>query len=201
MAVGLLVGTRHKHESSRATQACNDYLRMGPYRSLTRLITFYLENDQTTMPTKARGTIDHWSSSYGWVARAEQYDTLLEHEKNERAREVMISGLALAHERVEKLHYLSKFLEEQIYEQDEDGNYPNVWLPDVKQIGKGESVERVDIVRFNASLIDQYRGTLDDLAKETGGRKLVQEIKGNMAMAQSQVVIVQMPSNDRGDET
>jgi hypothetical protein len=56
--------------------------------------------------------------------------------------------------------------------------YHKVWLPDVKQIGGGEHAERVDIVRFNAALIEQYRGTLDDLAKETGGRKQKMEVTG-----------------------
>jgi len=112
-----------------------------------------------------------WSSRYGWPARAESYDAQLEQQKTARANEIMHSGLALEHERVEKLEHLAAFLEEQIYEQGEGGVFHNVWLPDVKQIGAGEFAERVDIERFNAPLISEYRATLDDLAKETGGRK------------------------------
>lgn len=55
---------------------------------------------------------------------------------------------------------------------------PNVWLKDVKQIGSGESAERVDIVRFNAAMFEQLRGTLDDIAKEVGGRVQRQEVSG-----------------------
>jgi hypothetical protein len=41
----------------------------------------------------------------------------------------------------------------------------------VKQIGGGQYAERVDIERFNAPLISEYRGILDDIARETGGRR------------------------------
>lgn len=88
----------------------------------------------------------------------------------------MQSGLALAHERVQKLKELGAFLEAQMYERGEDGVYYNVWLPDVKQIGSGENAERVDIERFNSAIIEQYRDTLDDLAKETGGRRQQHDI-------------------------
>jgi hypothetical protein len=44
-------------------------------------------------------------------------------------------------------------------------------VPDVKSIGSGEFAERVDLVRFNAALLEQFRGTLDDIAQEVGQRK------------------------------
>lgn len=46
--------------------------------------------------------------------------------------------------------------------------YKNIWLRDYKGVG-GVAYE---VERFNAPLIEQYRGTLDDLAKEKGERKL-----------------------------
>ncbi len=94
----------------------------------------------------------------------------MEHQKNERRQQVMESGLALDFERVDQLKRVGHFLIDQIYEQGEDGTYHNIWLPDVKQIGSGNSAERVDIERFNAAIIGELRGVLDDLAKETGGR-------------------------------
>jgi hypothetical protein len=115
-------------------------------------------------------TLKRWSSRYGWQKRADIYDAELERQKNERCKEVMESGLALDFERTDELKGLAHFLIDQIYEQGEDGDYHNVWLPDVKQIGSGKDAERVDIERFNAAIIDQARGVLDDLAKETGGR-------------------------------
>jgi hypothetical protein len=116
-------------------------------------------------------TLKAWSKRYSWQHRADEYDAELERQKNERRQQVMNDGLALDFERVDKLKQLGHFLLEQIYEQGEDGLYHNVWLPDVKQIGSGDSAERVDIERFNAAIISELRGVLDDLAKETGGRR------------------------------
>jgi hypothetical protein len=178
MTLEPLAGQRQKKESSKAVQACNDYLRAGPGRSLVVLCQQYSKSHQESPPTLFLGTLKKWSSRYGWAERAESYDAKLEQQKTERAQEIMQSGLALDHERVVHLKHLSSFLEDQIYEQGKDGVYHNVWLPDVKQIGSGETAERVDIERFNSALIDQYRGTLDDLAKETGGRKTKTEHSG-----------------------
>ena len=171
-----LAGQRQKSESSRAAQACNDYLRMGAGRLLTTLAEQYLDSYGKSSPTAFLTTLRKWSAKYNWAARAETYDAEIERQKNERAAEIMQSGLALEHERVDVLKRLAGFLDGQLYERGEDGVYHNVWLPDVKQIGSGEFAERVDIERFNAAIIDQYRSTLDDLAKETGGRRLKQEL-------------------------
>jgi len=176
--IKLLAGQRQRNETGRAVQACNDYLRMGPGRSLRDLWRQYNESKQKQTPTLSWGTLAGWSSRYQWAERAEAYDTQLEQQKNQRRDEIMASGLALAHERVEKLKWLADFLEGQIKEQGEDGVYHNVWLPDVKQIGSGKDAERVDIERFNSAIISEYRATLDDLAKETGGRIHRQELSG-----------------------
>ena len=167
--VRLLAGERQSGESYRAIQACNDYLRMGPGRSLTELLAGYAETRQNA-PTQRLHTLKGWSRAYAWQERAASYDARLEDAKNARAREIMESGLALAHERVNKLKSLANFLEEQMMERGENGVYHNVWVPDVKQIGRGDSAERVDIEHFNSAIISEYRATLDDIAKETGGR-------------------------------
>ena len=187
--VELLAGEPVTRESSRAIQACNDYLRLGPGRSLRLLYEKYIEYKGMQPPTSNLGTIGVWSAKYKWVARAELYDIELEHEKNARHREVMESGLALDHERVVRLKDLAHFLLDEIektntvtIEDDdgekvktEDGQRPNVWLADVKQIGSGEHAERVDIVRYNSAIFSDLRGLLDDLAKETGGRVIKQD--------------------------
>jgi hypothetical protein len=162
---------------------------MGPGRSLRELWRRYNETQRNTTPTQSWNTLAGWSSRYQWAERAEAYDLQLEEQKNQRRDEIMASGLALTHERVEKLKWLAVFLESQISEQGEDGIYHNVWLPDVKQIGSGSMAERVDIERFNASLISEYRSTLDDLAKETGGRKTRVEHGGDEEGLPIRVVI------------
>jgi len=201
--VQLLAGERYEGESSRAVQACNDYLRLGPARSLRKLAQKYGKTRQNTAPTDSLNTLEMWSADFDWQRRAADYDAEIEREKNERRRKELDAGLALDFERVRKLKRLSRFLEAQIFEEIEtvaaegeelpEGSpystvmrssahrYGNVWLPDVKQIGGGDAATRVDIVRFNSAIIEQYRGTLDDLAKETGGRKQKQEHSGTIA--------------------
>jgi len=158
-------------------QACNDYLRMGPSRSLSGLADLYAESIQNA-PTGRLLTLKGWSRRYGWVERAAQYDAGLEAAKNAEAERIMREGLALAHERVRKLDALAGFLEEQLYEQGKDGKHHNVWMPDVKSVGYGENAEIVTIEHFNGALIREFRDTLADLAAETGGRVKKQEITG-----------------------
>lgn len=171
--VVLLVGTRHKGESRKAVQACNDYLRMGPGRSLYKLAAAYqaTEPDQPAPPTTSLSTLKTWSADWRWAARVEAYDAQLEAEKTLRKQLALESGLALGYERVLALRELAGLLSEQLYERTEDGHLFNLWLADVKQIGSGDDAERVDLVRFNAPLIAQLRGVLEDLASETGGRQ------------------------------
>ncbi len=175
--VSLLCGEPQRSESYRAIQACNDYLRMGPSRSLSALAEQYAASIQNA-PTGRLLTLKGWSRRYGWVVRAESYDARLEAEKNTRAAEVMASGLALAHERVDKLKELAAFLEGQMYERGQDGKFHNVWLPDTKAIGQGEHTQIIDIEHFNGALISQYRETLADIAAETGGRVKKSEVTG-----------------------
>lgn len=171
MVIELLAGERVKGETDKAAQACNDFLRDGPGRTLAALIAKYTKSVQKRPPTQAIGTLKRWSTKYNWQDRASIYDAGIEAEKTQAANEMMQTGLALEHERVGKLKDLATFLWGQINEIDDRGRHPNVWVRDVKQIGGGEFAEKVEIERFNAALISEYRGVLDDLAKETSGRK------------------------------
>lgn len=198
----LLVGERKDNETDRAVQACNDYLRMGAARSLRKLIQKYSKSKQKEAATDSESTLFKWSTDFDWQIRASAYDSELEQAKNEKRKQVIEQGLALDYERVTKLKRLARFLEEQIYDEAPQpeamtteeligatlaGNAPRivpagfeqhkVWLPDVKQVGSGEKATRVDIVKFNAALISEYRSTLADLAAETGGRKQKQEVE------------------------
>lgn len=180
-ALRLLAGNRKENESDRAVQACNDYLRMGAGRSLYKLLDRYAKTSKSVPPTTGEGTIKQWSADFDWVERASEYDARTEERKNAMREKELSSGLALDFERVRKLKKLAGMLHEQIFTTGEDGqNLPNVWLADVKQIGSGEYAERVDLVRFNAALIAEFRDTLDDLAKEVGGRKSKAELSGTV---------------------
>lgn len=179
--VRLLVGEAQKYESSAAIQACNDYLRMGPGRSLAVLHRRYTSRNnkqQSEPPTRAYPTLRSWSSKYNWADRAGNWDADAEKRKTEAYRRAMETGLSLDFERVRELKELAGFLLEQVYEQGPEGNYHNIWVPDVKSVGSGNHMQVVDIERFNSSIISQLRGVLDDLAQETGGRVKKQEITG-----------------------
>ena len=163
MAVELLAGERKENESDKAVIACNDYLRMGSGRSLRKLAKKYGKTRQNTVPTDSLNTLEVWSSDYEWQQRASLYDGELEHLRNEKKRKEFEAGLALDYERVHELKSLAHLLKQDLT--------VRLWLDDVKSIGSGEFAERVDLIRFNSALVEQYRGVLDDLAKETGGRK------------------------------
>lgn len=169
--IALLVGERQRGETSRAVQACNDWLRLGPGRSLPALLERYGKLRQNAAPTRSKNTLEAWSMRFGWAERAEIYDAQLEARKNRAAQRIMQTGLALTHRRVAALKRLARLLEQQLYKTEPDGTMPNLWCPDAKGIGSGDCWERVDLVRFNAALVDQLRGVLDDIAKEVGGRK------------------------------
>jgi hypothetical protein len=153
---------------------------MGSGRSISKLLQQYIEQSKFqkgfTPPSLSADTLYTWSSQFDWSERKAIYDADIEMRKNRDLRQVMELDLANPHGRIGKLIKLATFLEGQIYEQAADGTYHNVWVPDVKSVGSGDNVEIVDIERFNAPLVDQYRGVLDDIAKETGGRVRKAEI-------------------------
>lgn len=108
-------------------QACNDFLRLGPGRTFSRLLSQYSQPTKTDRnlpvervaapPTLSLATLKDWSDKYSWSERAKEYDKAIEDEKNERRRQVMEEGLALDFERVASLKKLAAFLEGEIYEQ------------------------------------------------------------------------------------
>lgn len=83
----------------------------------------------------------------------------------------LIEGYALKEHRVYKLATLAALLERDLF-----GGL--LWLEDVKGVGSGVVAQVVDFEEFNKAEVDAYRGVLDDIAKETGGRVVKQEIGG-----------------------
>ena len=169
-----IFGTRHVSETDRAVVACNDYLRMGAGRTMVELHENYVEakKRRESIPTTSQQSLYEWSSRFGWASRCREYDAEIDGIKNETAQQILGSGLALSHERVLSLKTLAVKLESELNEDE------GLWLEDFKQIGHGKSSRAIRIVRFNGSLIHQFRNTLDDLAKETGGRVHKQEFTG-----------------------
>lgn len=78
------------------------------------------------------------------------------------------SGLALKAERVKQLQILAALLWKDLI-----GGF--LWLDQVKGLGSGEFMQVIDYEEFNAAEVKEYRGTLDDIAKEMGHRKTIIE--------------------------
>ena len=177
-----------KPETKRANQALRDYLYMGAARSLRKLIEMYANS--ANPPTRSWNSISSWSAGFAWVARAERFDEIqrekAQAEYDARRREIMETGLALDHERVEKLKRLHAQLDEYLKRED------LVWLKDSKSIRVGTSLkmsedgklssvgdyEVIDTITFNAALIGKYLETIEALAAETGGRVRKAELSG-----------------------
>lgn len=165
----LLSGQRQNGESDKAVQALNDWLRLGNGRTLSWLLEKYTDSPHNA-PTDSLNTLKHWSKTFNWAERANEFDATWDARKTAESEAILNFGLAHSHERVRKLYRLAALLEAQIYERGLYGDLHNLWVPDVKSIGSGEFAERVDIERFNSALLEQYRKVLEDIAKETGGR-------------------------------
>lgn len=147
---------------------------MGAGRTISALLTKYDEMRQYSQgyepPSMSSSTLYKWAKNFHWSERSDLYDATWEQRKNDLREQALNEGLALDFERIAELKQLALLLRSQIYEQGKGGEFHNLWVPDVKQIGSGEFVERVDIERYNSALISDYRAVLDDLAKEVGDR-------------------------------
>ena len=157
-----------KNESSRAFAAFCVYRDLPPMeRSLDKAYTLS-KNDGTNAVQKrytANGTWQGWSTQYDWVNRAKAFDDFrfqkqAEAKQSEIDKIIAECGYASMHERVKALAEVADILKAEIKSKEK------LYL-----FGKlGET--------FNKDLIDQYRGTLEDIAKEVGGRIIKKEVTG-----------------------
>ncbi len=122
------------------------------------------------------------SKRWNWHERAQQFDEAERAKRyaayQARADEILTSGLALQFARIEELKQIAELLRAEVLDEHKR------WLPDAKQIGSGEFAERVDIVRFNAPLVQQLRETIADIAIEKGERTHGVKLSGKVAVAQ-----------------
>lgn len=78
--------------------------------------------------------------------------------------DALTAGLALRAERVRRLQQLAALMEQDLF-----GGF--LWTDQVKMIGSGPFSKEVDYEEFNTAEVQQYRGVLEDIAKEMGDRK------------------------------
>lgn len=91
--------------------------------------------------------------------------------EDELARRLGIEALAgLAEETSDPdtLDEIARRIVAKLDPNDPKAQYPHVWAQDVKGLAGGRTVE---VVRFNAALLNELRATLADIAAETGGRR------------------------------
>ena len=75
----------------------------------------------------------------------------------------LTTGLSIVEERVRRLQILAELMWKDL-----TGGF--LWLDDVKGVGSGTAAEIVDFEKFNNGELAEFRATLEDIAKETGGR-------------------------------
>lgn len=76
----------------------------------------------------------------------------------------LAAGLAVKAERVKRLQQLAALMERDLF-----GGF--LWTDQIKVIGSGDAQQEVEYEEFNTAEVQQYRGTLDDIAKEMGHRR------------------------------
>lgn len=103
----------------------------------------------------------------------------------------LATGLALKVKRVERLAALAALLENDIFG-------ARLWVEMVKGVGKGEDFQLIRYEEFNAAEVQQYRGLLDDIAKELGDRANKQVLSGpDDGPIQVDNVVIYIPDNGR----
>jgi hypothetical protein len=183
-----------RRETKRSNQAFRHYAMLGASRSIEKLFDAFPQlfpsDSGVIAPTKSIHTLRDWSGDFHWVERANRFDEI-QNEKDRatyeaRRKEIMESGLALTHERVEELKGIYTRLKGYLADQ------KNIWLPDVKSVRVGSALEstpegkmrevgeyeRVEFVRFNSPLFEKMFEALEALAAETGGRAKRNELTG-----------------------
>lgn len=85
--------------------------------------------------------------------------------------DAVLAGFLTSEGRARKLATLAAVVEDELLEQG------LMWTDQVKGIGQRENFQKIEYQEFNAGEVAQYRGLLDDIAKETGGRIQKHEIE------------------------
>lgn len=170
-------------ETAKAQRAYADYLALGGERSLAKLAAMYHQNDPKSTPDNILRQLKRWSTEHGWQARlaaiAAEAEEHARQAEAARRREILETGFALDHERVQLLKELTATLVGEL----QGGR---LWLKDRKVFKVGEEpvlnddgtavigskgqYEVYDFERPNSAWVTQVRGLLSDIADERGGR-------------------------------
>lgn len=160
----------------------NRFLRYLAIKGSRKLIYAYREEADETKGKVKRDYIQappQWkaaSAYWRWEERAlgwdrKRLDTERDMEDDIKER-VMSQPLAQRYGRVQKLAALHDVLEAEVYKRDPmTGELVNLWSAAPVSVKATVGWEVGEVRKFNADLIMQYRGVLDDIASEMGQRK------------------------------
>ena len=148
---------------TKCQRAFDDYLALAPARSLDALLEIYAADPAA--PTHRLPTLQRWAERDHWLERAARFDEAENFKaaelERERQRLILQSGLSLPSERVSRLKEI--YVELHAFSLKTLHTLQNeLEQPPAGGSGSG--------LRFNPGMIQQLRGVLDDLARETGGR-------------------------------
>jgi hypothetical protein len=155
------------------------YRLMVPVRSI---VAVFREEKGRNERDEAPGRWYEEAKKWRWDERVAAWDVYLDGQIEQQIaverKRVLRSRYALAHKRIEELDRLAQKLID--YAKDEK----NIWLLDVKAIGTGPDVERVDLVQFNDALFREIRAHFADIAAELGER-----------VKKKDVTVTELPAN------
>lgn len=141
-----------RHETARAKEAFADFLALGSTRSLKLLLALYQSRaaNGQPVPSLKHHTLHSWQDKHDWQERARQYGdeqirAVLEAEQRQRER-LLTEGIAL---KAERMSHLQNICDE---------------------LAKDFANASIRWMRRNGTLVNHYRGVLDDAAREMGQR-------------------------------
>jgi hypothetical protein len=90
--------------------------------------------------------------------------------REEYEKEALAEGLSRKAVRIRRLAQLAEKLEEDLLDGD------RLWVQEPKQVG----AQVIEVEKFNAAEVKEYRGLLDDIARELGDRRTKVDISGKI---------------------
>ena len=152
------------------------YLHLGPQRKLMEAYRQECLDRNLPVPTYPSGAWRRAETEWQWKKRADAYDKHMIAQAraayDAQRHEILSTGLALQHERVQLLKDMASQL-------NSFRNNPDLlWLKQSKQVGGGRNTQIIEETVFNAPIVRELRGVLDDIAKEVGGRVAKTELTG-----------------------
>lgn len=120
-------------------------------------------------------------------------------EKKKSEKSALATGFAVREARVAKLNQLAELLLDDLLNK-------KLWLRDKKSIGSGPGAEIFNFKRFNEPGMRQFRGLLDDIAREMGERATNVNLGGQqfnpLEIVQTQILkLYGSDATDAGDDS